>query len=108
MIRQKYKNLPIILFLRNLWRVVNLVMENQFEEDPDKHHQVEEIPTEQHQFDDVEDEWDDWDEMEAYHHDRGMTHEELTIEKSKIDITVTIVFLVMLVVISSIFSAFSR
>ena len=82
-------------------------MEGPFEENPNKQDQLDESPDEIHQLND-DYEWDDWDEWEEYHHDRGMMHEELTIEKSKIDIIITIVFLVMLIVMSSIFSVFSR
>jgi len=83
-------------------------MEGPFEENPNKQDQLDESPDEIHQLNDNDYEWDDWDEWEEYHHDRGMMHEELTIEKSKIDIIITIVFLVMLIVMSSIFSVFSR
>jgi hypothetical protein len=86
MMGQKYKNLTIILFLSNLSRVINLVMENQFEKKPNKHHhieevqddhhQLEEIPNGHHQLDDSDYEWNDWDEWEEYYHDKKLMDEE--------------------------------
>ena len=118
MTRQKYKNLIIILFHRNLGRVINLVMDNQlekkpkkhhhFEEIPNEHHQLEEIPNGHHQLDDGDYEWNDWDEWEEYYHDMRMVDEEVTAKESKFNIVIILVFLATLIVISSIFSAHSR